>query len=65
MTQSPIRQFAIATRLKASLKPECEWTEWDKLKGSDREYPLIKIVVVRGNPNRIPISVGIHGDEPA
>ena len=66
MTQSPIRQFdAIVTRLKAALKPECEWTEWDALKVNDRKYPLIKIVVGKGNPKRILISGGIHGDETA
>ena len=66
MAQSPIKQFdAIITRLKASLKPECEWTEMDTLKVSDQEYPLIKIVVGKRNPKRILISGGIHGDEPA
>ena len=37
----------------------------DTLPAKNREYPLIKIVLGKGNPRRILISGGIHGDEPA
>ena len=66
MKQSPIRYFNdIVTRLKDSLNPVGEFTEMDTLSAGNREYPLIKIVVGKGNPRRILISGGIHGDEPA
>ncbi len=66
MKQSHIRQFDdIVARLKASLNPEAELTEVEPLSVGNREYPLIKIVVGKGNPKRILISGGIHGDEPA
>ena len=66
MKQSPIRNFDdIVTRLKASLNPVGELTLVDTLPAGKREYPLIKIVLGKGNPRRILISGGIHGDEPA
>ena len=66
MKQPPVRHFDdIVARLKASLNPESEWTEVDTLPAENREYPLIKIVLGKGNPRRILISGGIHGDEPA
>lgn len=66
MKQSPIRDFnIIVSRLKASLNPVGEWTEVSTLSARNREYPLIKIILGKGNPRRILISGGIHGDEPA
>jgi hypothetical protein len=66
MKQSPIRHFDdIVTRLKSSLNPVGELTEVDSLSTENRNYPLIKIVLGKGNPRRILISGGIHGDEPA
>ena len=66
MKQSPVRQFdTIVARLKASLNPEGELTVVDTLSGGTRDYPLIKIVLGKGNPRRVLISGGIHGDEPA
>lgn len=66
MKQPPIRHFDnIVARLRASLNPEAELTEMDILPVGNREYPLIKIVIGQGNPRRILISGGIHGDEPA
>jgi hypothetical protein len=66
MNQQPIRHFEdIVTRLKASLNPVGALTEVDTLSAGNRNYPLIKIVVGKGNPKRILISGGIHGDEPA
>jgi len=66
MTQSPNRVFDdIVDRLKTSLNPVSAFTEIDSLSVGNRKYPLIKIVLGRGNPRRILISGGIHGDEPA
>ena len=66
MTQPSIRQFDdIVARLKASLSPVDELTEVSTFQGANRSYPLIKIILGRGNPRRILISGGIHGDEPA
>ena len=66
MKQSPVRNFdAIVTRLKALQSPEVELTEVDTLTSGNRVLPLIKIIVGKGNPRRILISGGIHGDEPA
>ena len=66
MKQPPVRNFNdIVDRLRASLNPVGELTEVDTLPGGNREYPLIKIIVGKGNPRRILISGGIHGDEPA
>jgi protein MpaA len=66
MEQPSIRHFDdIVTRLKASLNPESELTEADTLSIGNRKYPLIKVIVGKGNPRRILISGGIHGDEPA
>ncbi len=66
MKQPTVRHFDdIVTRLKASLNPVGEFSEVDTLLAGNREYPLIKIVLGQGNPRRILISGGIHGDEPA
>jgi len=66
MKQSPIRQFhTIVSRLKASLNPVGEFTEVSTLSAANREHPLIKIILGKGNSRRILISGGIHGDEPA
>ena len=66
MKQPPVRNFNdIVDRLRASLNPVGELTEVDTLPGGNREYPLIKIIVGKGNPRRILISGGIHGNEPA
>lgn len=66
MKHPPVRQFDdILVRLKASLNPVGELTEVDTLPAGNREYPLIKIVLGKGNPRRILISGGIHGDEPS
>jgi hypothetical protein len=40
-------------------------TEVDTISTGYQDYPLIKIVLGRGNPRRVLISGGIHGDEPA
>jgi hypothetical protein len=66
MKQPRVRHFDdIVARLKASLNPEGELTEVAALSAGHREYPLIKIVMGKGNPRRVLISGGIHGDEPA
>jgi hypothetical protein len=66
MKQPPVRHFNdILTRLKATLNPVGELTEVDTLPAGNRDYPLIKIVLGKGNPRRILISGGIHGDEPS
>ena len=66
MKQPPARHFEdIVARLKASLNPEGELTAVDTLSRGNCDYPLIKIVVGKGNPRRVLISGGIHGDEPA
>ena len=66
MTPSPNKTFDyIVDRLKASQNPVSAFTETDSLSVGNRKYPLIKIVVGKGNPKRILISGGIHGDEPA
>lgn len=66
MKQPLIRDFNdIVARLKSSLNPMGKLTEVDTLSTPNRDYPLIKIVLGKGNPRRILISGGIHGDEPA
>lgn len=66
MKPPPSKNFnAIVDRLKASLNPLGEFTEADILSVGNRKCPLIKIVLGKGNPRRILISGGIHGDEPA
>ncbi len=66
MKQPPIRHFDdLVARLKASLNPVGGLTEVDTLPAGNRNYPLIKIILGKGNPRRILISGGIHGDEPA
>ncbi len=66
MKQPPTRNFEdIVARLKASLNPIGEWTTMDTLSIKDRDYPLVKIVIGKGNSRRVLISGGIHGDEPA
>lgn len=55
----------ILTRCKSAINPLGEWTVMDTLSVAGRDYPLIKIVLGKGNPNRVLISAGIHGDEPA
>jgi hypothetical protein len=66
MKQPPVRHFGdIVARLKASLNPVGELTEVDSISAGNRDYPLIKIILGKGNPRRVLISGGIHGDEPA
>ena len=66
MKQPLIRDFNdIVARLKSSLNPVGKLTKVDTLFTPNRDYPLIKIVLGKGNPRRILISGGIHGDEPA
>lgn len=66
MKQPPVRNFNdIVARLKTSLNPVGELTEVDTISAGNHDYPLIKIVLGKGNPRRILISGGIHGDEPA
>jgi len=66
MKQPHVRYFNdIIDRLKASLNLVGELTEVDTLSAGNRDYPLIKIVLGKGNPRRILISGGIHGNEPA
>ena len=66
MKQPPVRNFNdIVARLKTSLNPVGELTEVDTISAGNHDYPLIKIVLGKGNPRRVLISGGIHGDEPA
>lgn len=66
MEHSRIRNFdEILERLKASLNPVGEMIEVDTVSAGSRTHPLVKIVLGEGNPRRILISAGIHGDEPA
>lgn len=66
MKRPSVRHFDnIVARLKASLSPEGKLTIVDTLSKGNRDYPLIKIVIGQGNPRRVLISGGIHGDEPA
>jgi murein peptide amidase A len=66
MSQPPIRNFdEIVARLKVSLSHLGEFTQVDTLPTGNRDYPLVKIVLGKGNPRRALISGGIHGDEPA
>lgn len=62
----PIRNFDnVVTRLKTSLNPVGEFKELGTIPGEGKEHPLIQVVIGKGNPHRILISGGIHGDEPA
>lgn len=66
MNSFPVENFdIILSRLKAALNPVGGFTEVDTVATSGREYPLVKIVLGKGNPKRVLISAGIHGDEPA
>ena len=66
MKKSPYREFnAIVARLKSALDSENELTVEGSFSNGTRDYPLIKIVLGKGNPRRALISGGIHGDEPA
>ncbi len=66
MNSFPVENFdLILSRLKAALNPVGGLTEVDTVATSGREYPLVKIVLGKGNPKRVLISAGIHGDEPA
>ncbi len=66
MKQPPVRNFSdIVARLKTSVNPVGELTEVDIISAGNHDYPLIKIVLGKGNPRRVLISGGIHGDEPA
>ena len=66
MSPPPANNFdTLLSRIKSALHPANELTEAETLLASGREYPLVKIVLGKGNPRRILISAGIHGDEPA
>ncbi len=66
MKPQTLRQFdGIVDRLKAAMDSESELTVVDTLIIGNRKYPLIKVVLGKGNSRRILISGGIHGDEPA
>ena len=66
MKQPPYRGFdAIVVRLKSALNSVSEFTVVNSFSSGARDYPLIKIVLGKGNPRRALISGGIHGDEPA
>lgn len=66
MAHPRIRNFdEILTRLKTSLNPVGEMIEVDTVSAGNRTTPLVKIVLGEGNPRRVLISAGIHGDEPA
>jgi len=66
MSPPPVNNFdTILSRIKATINPVGEWTGVNTLSASGREYPLVKIVLGKGNPRRVLISGGIHGDEPA
>ena len=51
---------AIVHRLKKTLPDSIETYHTNQTS----TYPLIKIVLGKGNPQRVLISAGIHGDEP-
>ena len=63
----PLRRSfnAVFARLKASLNSKAIWTAEKILSRKNRDYPLVKIVLGKGNPRRVLISGGIHGDEPS
>lgn len=66
MSPLPVNNFdTILSRAQAALNSVGELTEADTLSASGREYPLVKMVLGKGNPRRVLISAGIHGDEPA
>ena len=66
MNSPPSENFdQVLKRIKAALNPVGELRTAGTLTTSEREYPLIQIVLGKGNPNRVLISGGIHGDEPA
>ena len=66
MSPPPANNFdTLLSRIKAALNPVSELTVADTLRSSGREYPLVKIVLGKGNPRRVLISAGIHGDDPA
>lgn len=58
--------FALLKRLQNSLPPNPgHFCEVGAVLAKEKEYPLIKIVLGEGNPKRVLLSAGIHGDEPA
>lgn len=46
-------------------KDSLSWSVLGEISGEKEVYPLVKIVLGKGNPRRALISAGIHGDEPA
>lgn len=58
--------FALLKRLKKALPPNPgHFYETGMVSAKGQEYPLIKIILGEGNPKRVLLSAGIHGDEPA
>ena len=52
-------------RIKSALHSQGEFIICGEVKSESQTYPLVKIVMGKGNPKRALISAGIHGDEPA
>ena len=43
-------------------KDSLSWSVLGEISGEKEAYPLVKIVLGKGNPRRALISAGIHGD---
>ena len=52
-------------RIEKASHPDGEITVAQTLVFGERDFPLLKIILGKGNPKRVLLSAGIHGDEPA
>ena len=55
----------LLSRIKSALPSPGEYNICGEVKSGNQTFPLIKIIIGKGNQKRALISAGIHGDEPA
>ncbi len=66
MSINSIRKYAdIISKIKSSLDGAGRWVRLGEVSDSITSHVVEKIILGEGNPKRVLISAGIHGDEPA
>ena len=66
MSSKSIRKYVdIITKIKSSLDGAGRWVRLGEVSDSIKSHSIEKIILGEGNPKRVLISAGIHGDEPA
>ena len=66
MSRKSIRKYVdVITKIKSSLDGVGRWVRLGEVSDSITSYSVEKIILGEGNPKRVLISAGIHGDEPA